>query len=131
MPAGGCDAPNAVELHAAELLDAIAPLVEGAPQLFHALAIVMNPRPGALGKSLGAVGRTSRHTRNTAILVRVPREPIAEPWLCAPSPCKFFGSNHSSALIVILLANLLDPRPSQPLLCILLSLFTINFARST
>ena len=64
MPASSCDAPDAVELDAAELLHTIAPLVERAPQLFHALAIVLNPRPCALGKLFGAVGRTLRHTAN-------------------------------------------------------------------
>ena len=79
MPAGGYNTGEGIELSAAEFLDAIAPLVERAPQLFHAFTIVTNARPGALGKSLGTVGPTLRHTKNISIVVRVHREAISWP----------------------------------------------------
>lgn len=50
-----------VKLKVAKLLDTSAPLFERAPQLFHALAVVLNSRAVAVSKTFGNFDASPRH----------------------------------------------------------------------
>jgi len=59
-----------LELHAAEFLNASSPLVERAPQLLHALAVVPNTRVAVLSESFSSVGHPPPHAEDIAISMR-------------------------------------------------------------